>query len=68
VSIHESEPSSLGTGSRELAEGVAASRARCSASSDNCEKPVNVREHCRVCAEACRRCERACNAVLSDLG
>ncbi len=36
----------------------------CSACGAECERHVDMHEHCRVCAEACRRCEQACNELV----
>lgn len=42
-------------------------RTACRSCAEECEKHVDMHEHCRVCAEACRRCEIACADLLASL-
>ena len=46
---------------------LAACRAACALSADQCELQAETYSHCRVCAEACRRCEAACARLLESL-
>lgn len=44
-----------------------ACREVCGTCADECEKHVDMHEHCKLCAEACRDCEQACAELLSAM-
>ncbi len=46
---------------------LAASRAACALTAEQCERQAEDYIHCRVCAEACRRSEAACARLLEEL-
>lgn len=39
----------------------------CKKPGDECERPAQMYQHRRLCAEACRRCEHACRQLLSAI-
>lgn len=42
-------------------------REACRTCAEECERHVEMHEHCKICAEACRRCEQACQELLSAM-
>lgn len=39
----------------------------CRVCAEECERHVEMHQHCRLCAAACRRCEEACRRMLQTM-
>lgn len=39
----------------------------CQLCAEECERHVDMHDHCRICTEACRHCQERCNFILGEL-
>lgn len=51
-------------GSRRLVDAAAMVLSECA---DECERHIDVHQHCRVCADACRRAQRSLSQVQAEV-